>query len=583
MLEDILLQVNKPARYIGGEWNLPKKDFTQAEIKFALCFPDLYEIGMSNLGMRIIYGILNNIPDVSCERFFSPDCDLEKILRSNNIQILSLESKSRLKDFDIIGFSLGYELNYTNVLNILDLGGIPLKSTLRNETFPLIIGGGPCAFNPEPMHEFFDLFIVGEAEETILKIIDTYRILKGKFKASAMNKQELLVMFSAIEGVYAPSLYDAIYDNEGGLREFKPKFSGTAVKIKKSFVQDLNSAYFPRDWIIPYISIVHDRITLEIMRGCPNRCRFCQARSQYFPFRTRELNNILDIAADTYAATGYEEISLSGLSVSDYSNIEKLLESLVGLFKEKAVSLSLPSIKPKTMIGKISTLISTIKKTGLTFAPESATERLRQVLGKDFNLQDFFKGIEQAYASGYQHVKLYFMIGLPQEREEDLDAIIEFSNNVSQLRRKVNRAPAQVNISVNTLIPKPHTPFQWLNMEGLDTIKSKQDYLKEKINQHKRLKLSLHNRYMSVLEGIFSRGDRRLSQVVYSAFKRGARFDAWNDYFNWNIWQDAFSECNINPEFYLRQRKKSELLPWDFIDVGLSKEALEKEAEKINY
>ena len=591
MLDDILLQVNKPGRYIGQEWNLPKKDFDKADVKFALCFPDLYEIGMSNLGIRIIYAILNNLPDVVCERFFSCAPDMEKILRDKKMEIYSLESKKRLREFDFVGFSLGHELNYTNVLNILELGSIPLKSTFRNHNYPLVIGGGPCALNPEPLHEFFDLFVLGEAEEAILEIIDVYRKCKVKFKASGMNKQDLLVMLSHIEGVYAPALYEVRYNHEGKIEEFKSRTNGIPPKIKKRFIKDLNSAYFPSDWLIPYIQIVHDRITLEIMRGCPNSCRFCQARSQYFPFRQRELNNILNLADSAYKHTGYEEVSLCGLSVSDFSGIEELLKRLIGLFKENAVSISLPSIKPKSMIANISSLIASIKKTGLTFAPEAATERLRKIINKDFNTEEFFEVVQQVYISGYQSIKLYFMIGLPFEREEDLDGIIDLSSRTLELRKKAGKGLAQVNpaharrggvnVSINTLIPKPHTPFQWLKMEQVEGIKYKQDYLKRKI-RNTRLRLSLRNPQMSFLEGVFSRGDRRLSQVIFSAFNRGARFDAWDNYFVFDRWMDAFKEADIDPNFYLQDKSKDEFLPWDFLDVGISKEALIKEADKIS-
>jgi len=593
MLDDILLQVNKPGRYIGQEWNLPRKDFDKSYIKFALCFPDLYEIGMSNLGVRIIYGLLNNIPDVACERFFSCALDMEKIFRNKNIRMYSLESRKSLNEFDLIGFSLGYELNYTNVLNMLDLGSIPLQSSLRDHTYPLVIGGGPCVLNPEPMHEFFDLFVIGEAEEAILELIDIYRRFKSEFKASKINKEELLVMLSHIEGVYVPSLYEVRYTTEGKIGEFKPKSGDIPSKVRKRFVKDLDNAYFPLDWLMPYIQIVHDRITLEIMRGCPNRCRFCQARSQYFPFRQRKIKNILDLAYTAYKRTGYEEISLCGLSVSDFLGIEELSGCLIDLFKDKAVNISLPSIKPKAIVGNVSSLIATIKKTGLTFAPEAATERLRNILNKDFNIQDFFNVLEHVYTCGYKNIKLYFMIGLPSERQEDLDGIIELSTCVLELHKKINRATdsknmlnnkgkgrMQLNISINTLIPKPHTPFQWLKMEDVDSIKYKQDYLKTKI-RNTRIKCSFRNPYMSFLEGVFSRGDRRLSQVILSAFSKGARFDAWDNYFELDRWLDVFKSFHINPDFYLKEKSKDELLPWDFLDVGISKDLLVKEFDKI--
>ena len=589
MLEDILLQVNKPAQYIGGEWNVPKKDFQKAEIKFALCFPDLYEVGMSNLGARILYGILNNIEDVACERFFSVGIDMESLLRSRHLEILSLESHKRLQEFDMIGFSLGYELDYTNVLNILELGKIPLESSLRNQGHPLVIGGGSCVLNPEPMHEFFDLFVIGEAEEAILEIIDIYRRFKKQFKTSKIDKQDLLVMLAHIEGVYVPSLYKVIYDSIGKIEEFKPKIKDIPMRIKKRFIKDLDHAYFPLGWLIPYIQIIHDRITIEVMRGCPNACRFCQARSQYFPFRQKDIKNIINLASDIYKRTGYEEISLGGLSVSDHRDIEEIIKQLVHLFKDRGIGVCLPSIKPKNMLGGLSSLIASIKKSSLTFAPEAATERLRKILAKDFNVQDLFKAIEQAYLSGWQHIKLYFMIGLPSEEEEDLDAIIDFATLVLELKKKINPAsmgrsrvnqrPAQVNISINTLIPKPHTPFQWLKMEDLESIKYKYGYLRRKIN-NKRIKLSFHNSYMSFLEGVLSRGDRRLSKAILGAFKRGARFDAWDNHFSLDRWLAAFNESKIDPHFYLKEKSSTEFLPWDFIDVQIGKERLMMEFNK---
>ncbi|MBI5144864.1 MAG: TIGR03960 family B12-binding radical SAM protein, partial [Candidatus Omnitrophica bacterium] len=469
MLEDILLQVNKPGRYIGGEWNLPKKDFAKAEIKFALCFPDLYEVGMSNLGLRIIYSILNNIPDAVCERFFAPDIDMENVLREKHLEIFSLESQRKLREFDIIGFSLAYELNYTNVLNILDLGGIPLESSLRDKNFPLVIAGGPAAFNPEPMHAFFDLFVIGEAEEAVLEIINLYRENQAKFKAGRISKKEMLAVFSQIEGVYAPELYK----------------EGLSQKIKKRFLKSFDNADFLREWLVPYIQIVHDRISLELMRGCPNHCRFCQARTQYFPFRKRQPQKILAMAEEVYQRSGYEELSLSGLSVSDYTNIEGLLKDLIDSFKERGIAISLPSLKPKTMQSSLSAIIATIKKTGLTFAPEAGSERLRRVLGKDFCPEEFFKVIAGVYPLGYQHIKLYFMLGIPFEEKADLDGIIDFSVQVSELKRKFSKWPAELNLSINTLIPKPQTPLQWFKMIDLAEIKDKQDYLKNRARRYR--------------------------------------------------------------------------------------------------
>jgi len=580
MIDDILLQVNKPGRYIGREWNVPAKEFKKAGVRFALVFPDLYEVGMSNLGIRIIYGLLNSIDDVSCERFFSCEPDMENILRKNSLGNLSLETASPFREFDIAGFSLGSELDYTNVLNILDLNSVPLESRLRENSHPLIIAGGPCVLNPEPMHEFFDLFIIGEAEEAVLELIGLYREHQEEFKQGALSRQELLLLLAQVEGVYAPSLYEVKYNAEGKIEEFRPKVEGAPLKIKKRFAANFDSAFFPLEWLVPYIQIIHDRVTLEVMRGCPNSCRFCQARSCYYPLREKKAENLLKMAQELCRRTGYEEISLSGLSVSDYSQVQELICGLVGLFKEKGVAVSLPSIKPGSAVGGFSSLIAGTKKTGLTFAPEAGTVRLRNVLGKDFREGDFFSGLSQAYAAGYQHVKLYFMLGLPSEREEDLEAIIDFAQRVSNHRKNMNPAPARVNISINALIPKPHTPMQWFAMEGPAAIKEKQDYLKNRA-KNRRLVFSFHNRDMSFLEGVLSRGDRRLSRVILAAFKQGARFDAWGNRFSFEKWRSAFQECGIDPCLYLEERSRAEFLPWDFIDVGISKRALAEEFNKI--
>ncbi len=580
MLEELLLQVNKPARYIGEEWNVSRKAFEDAAIKFALSFPDLYEVGMSNLGIRIIYGILNSQPDIVCERVFSVNDDLEEKLRQEARSIFSLESKKPLKDFDLVGFSLGSELGFTNVLRILDLGFIPLKAAERDKSYPLVIAGGACSMNPEPMHEFVDCFMIGEVEESILEFIAVYREYMDKFSSGAMSKEELLIRLAQVQGVYCPSLYEVRYGEGGCIKEFKPRFPGLPAEIKKRFVRNLDQSYFPVDWLVPYIQVVHDRVPIEVMRGCPNRCRFCQARSQYAPLRFRSHKQIVDLAQCAYKSSGYEELSLIGLSVSDYPDIGKVLEDLNKLFQGKGISLSLPSIKAKAEVGNLSSIIARVKKTGLTFAPEAGSERLRNMLAKDFNEQGFFQALEEAYQSGYQHVKLYFMIGLPGEEASDLDAIIDFSVRVSELSRKVAGRPAQVNISINTLIPKPHTAFQWCGMDPQDSMKNKQDYLRSK-TRNKRLKLSFHNRSMSFLEGVLSRGDRRLSQVILSAFKNGARFDAWGDRFSIDKWMEAFKESQVDPESYLKGRQPDGVLPWDFIDVGLDRESLRQEYNKI--
>jgi len=576
MIENFLLQVNKPARYIGGEWNVSRNDFSKAEIKFALCFPDLYEVGMSNLGLRILYGILNNAPGVCCERFFSCAEDMEKLLRAQGREIFSLESGKPLRAFDLIGFSLGSELNYTNVLSMLELGGLPLKAAERDSRHPLIIGGGPCALNPEPMHEFFDLFFIGEAEEAILELIDAWRRMKQEYISGKISKTDLLIELTRIEGVYAPSLYEVTYDREGKIERFVPKSQAVSAVVKKRVVASLDTSFFPTEWLVPFIQIIHDRISIEIMRGCPNRCRFCQARSQYFPYRIRSVENVLGLADKAYLSTGYDEISLCGLSVSDYPGIQPLLQRLLAKFREKAVSISLPSIKARALTGELAELIATIKKTGLTFAPEAGTEKLRRILAKDFSEEEFFQALAQAYSAGYQHVKLYFMLGLPFEELADLDGIVEFSTRVSELRRKLNNSPAQVNLSVNAFIPKPHTPLAFCRMQGIEEIKERQAYLKARI-KNRRLKVSFHDPHMSFVEGILSRGDRRLGSVILNAYSKGARFDAWGNYFSFQKWQNAFCEEKIDPGFYLRPRPPEEILPWDHIDTGVSRKMLVEE------
>ncbi|MDD5670003.1 MAG: TIGR03960 family B12-binding radical SAM protein [Candidatus Omnitrophica bacterium] len=574
--ENLLLGVRRPGRYIGHEWNVSRKDHSQADVSFCLCFPDLYDVGMSNLGLRILYDILNKKDSFVCERLFCPDTDMQDVLKQNNKLLYSLESGTPVKDFDFLGFSLGYELLYTNVLSVLELSGIPCEAAFRDQTFPLIIGGGPCVLNPEPMHEFFDLFVIGEAEDASLEICDVYSRRKKDYREGRFSKEDLLRELAKIKGVYVPSLYDVKHSATGAVESFTPRYKDVPAIIEKRIVADLDKAVFPVQWLVPYVQVIHDRVTLEIMRGCPNTCRFCQARSLYYPLRFRAPDTVMNLAMETYRCTGYEEMALGGLSVSDYPGFGELLKPLVDYFKKYAVSISLPSIRPKLMLGSFSSLIASVRKTGLTFAPEAGSERLREVLSKNFETEDFFTAVEESYKAGYQHVKLYFMTGLPTEKIEDLDALSEFSVKVSDVRRKTNRGPAEVNISINTMIPKPHTAFQWAGMDGPDGMKEKQDYLKDKV-KNKRLKFNFHNRYMSFLEGIFSRGDRRLSRVILRAYKKGCRFDAWSEHFHFETWMDAFKEEGISPEYYLREKSTNELLPWDFISTGVSKDSLLRE------
>lgn len=574
MIDDRLLGLRKPARYIGSEWNVSTKSFDSSAFRALLCFPDLYEVGMTNLGIRILYAVMNGMEGVCCERVFAPDADMEKFLRENNLPLFSLESQKPAAEFDLLGFNIGYELGFTNILAILELGGIPLKTAERSDRDPIVIAGGSAVLNPEPMHEFIDGFFIGEGEEAIVEIVSIIRQFKG-----SESRRQLLRRLAAVEGVYVPSLYTADYDESGALTRFSPVDASVPAVVKKRFVADFENSFFPCEWIVPHIQIVHDRLTIEVMRGCPNHCRFCQARSQYYPFRVRKAERVLALAETLYANTGYEEISLAGLSVSDYPYLGDVLKPLVKRFKSEGVGLSLPSIKPKVLLGELSTIIASIRKTGLTFAPEAGTAQMRQAIGKDFDEEELFRTLEQAYLAGYQHVKLYFMIGLPSESRQDLDSIIDLAVRVSELRRKLKGRPAQVNVSVNTLIPKPHTPFQWAGMLQMDEIKERQEYIRGKA-RNRHLKFSFHNRSMSLLEGVFSRGDRRLSAVILAAFKKGARSDGWEEHFNFNSWMEAFAECGIDPLTYLREKTPGAKLAWDFIDTGVSRDALLLEYEK---
>ena len=589
---DLLLKIKKPSRYLANEHNVSKKDFASALIRFAICFPDTYEIGMSNLGLRILYGLLNRQAGVVCERVFAPQVDFENLLRSQNMPLFSLESEQPLLKFDIIGFSLGYELTYTNILNILNLSGIPLESKERRiGQYPLIMGGGACALNPEPIAEFFDLFLIGEAEEGILELIEAYRRLKKDNYPQLPTKADILDRLKSVEGIYIPSLYEVSYNNDGKIKDFTPTQRALPKVIKKRTLKDLSSAYYPTDWLVPYSEIIHDRITLEVMRGCPNRCRFCQARVYYHPCRFKDVEGLVNLAQKLYKSSGYEEISLMGLSVSDYYQIEKLLNQLLSVFKKEKVSISLSSVRAKVLLEKLISLIVEVKKTGLTFAPEAATLRLRKLINKDFDLAAFRTVVKQAYKLGYRLMKLYFMIGLPLETKDDLDAIFDFSLEVLEWQQDSDKKSPQLNLSISTMIPKPHTPFQWLAMDDLDQIQRKQDYLKSKVKPSavpqgnkelnklerikKRIRLKFHNRYMSSLECMLARGDRRLSRVILKAWQKGARFDAWYDHFSFSPRNEALEESNLDMAFYVnRRRGEDERFPWDFIDSGVSKEEL---------
>ena len=572
LTKELLLSVRKPARYIGGEVNSIKKDLSKMFLKVCLCFPDTYEIGMSHLGLRILYDLINKQKDCVAERVFSPWVDMEERLKTNHIPLFSLESKAAVRDFDILGFSLQYALAYTNVLNILHLSGIPLRASERRKQHPLVIAGGSCCLNPEPMAEFIDCFIIGEAEEVILEVIEIYKQHKLR---GGIERATLLKTLSLIEGVYIPSLYQV----EEKTYERTALDSKAPLVISKRYVRDLEKVLNLEHWIVPYIEIVHDRIGIEIMRGCPNNCRFCQARTSFYPWRILSAEKILETIRRLYRMTGYEEISLLSLSSSDHPQLDQIVKSLMEEFKNKGVSISLPSLRPNHLVGELSKLFSSMRKTTLTFAPEAGSERLRRLINKNVEIEELFDVARRAYQAGYRLLKLYFMIGLPTESREDLEAIRDMCVKLSQMKKEIDGHPARLNVTLSNFIPKPHTPFQWQAMTPPDDILEKQDDLRSLFRRSKgMIRVKFHDARASFLEAVLSRGDRRISRVIRHAFEAGAKFDAWGDLFNFSLWMDAFSRNSIDPKEYLIAKAFGDRLSWDFIDMGISRENLIKEA-----
>jgi len=583
--EDILLNVMRPARYIGREHNAVNKNPAKIKFNICLCFPEVYDVGMSNLGIRILYDILNLRKDLSCERAFCPWPDYQKVLRDNSLGLSSLESGTPLEKFDLLGFSVNNELNYTNILSMFSLNGIPFAAKERGGNFPLIIAGGNCSLNPEPIADFFDLIVIGEAEEAILDIVKICARFKKKYNRVCARKEDLLLELSKIPGIYVPQFYRVEYNEDMTVKEFAPGKNGISSVIKKVYVKNLDKCLRPLKWLVPNVEVIHDRIGIEIMRGCPHRCRFCQARSYFSPLRMRSPKTIFNLAKKLYKTSGYEQISLLSLSSSDYPFMEEIVGGLIKYFSSKAVSIALPSIRPKNITENISRLLSLQRKTGLTFAPEAGTDRLRRIINKDINIEELFQAAKGAYKAGYQRIKLYFMIGLPKEEDSDLEAIADLAHKLVYLRKDFARQAAQINLSISTFIPKPHTPFQWLNMVRIEEAKRKQSYLKRSVlsrpGLENKVKINFHNVHISVVEAALSRGHRGLSKVIQSAFDKGAKFDQWKDYFNFDIWRQAFSENGFDiEEFAARPVTLEKTLPWDFIDTGINKEFLKDEFRK---
>lgn len=571
-LDQILPRVTRPARYTGGEWNSITKDWDAIDVKIALAYPDIYEIGMSNLGLVILYDLVNREPKALVERVYAPWVDMEAEMRKATIPLFSLESRRPLKDFDIIGFSLGYELTYTNVLNMLDLAGIPVLAAQRDESYPLIIAGGSCSLNAEPMAEFIDLFVLGEGEEVILELLGTFR--RWKFEGSH-GKQELLRELAHIPGIYVPSLYQVDYHNDGTIAKIMPTSQGLGSSVKRRILIKLPPAVTKP--VVPYMATIHDRAAIEIQRGCTRGCRFCQAGIIYRPIRERPKEEVLAAVDELLRNCGYNELSLLSLSTSDYSEIESLVSALLARYREHNLKISLPSLRIDGLSLRLMDTITSGKKTGLTFAPEAGSERLRRVINKSVSQDDLIQTLETAAERGWNSVKLYFMLGLPTETLDDIESIVHMVRQGVPALRKGGGKALQLKVSTSAFVPKAHTPFQWVAQHTEEELNARIEALRLGMRKS-GLRLSWQDPKMSLLEGVLARGDRRLSQAIYRAWQLGATFDAWSEHFNYEKWGRAFDECGLDPAFYAnRQRPLDEIFPWAHIDVGISTTFLKRE------
>ena len=579
--DEILLQVEKPARYIGEEVNAVMKEKAKVDVRFAMCFPDVYEIGMSHLGIQILYDMFNRREDIWCERVYSPWTDLDQIMRKENIPLFALESQDPVKDFDFLGITIQYEMCYTNILQILDLSQISIYAKDRKEEDPIVIGGGPCTYNPEPLADFFDLFYIGEGETIYFELIDLYKQMKKEGK----SRKEFLKKAGQMEGIYAPSFYDVIYYEDGTVKEFLPLDEEMPKTIRKQIEMDVSHTYYPEKPIVPYMKVTQDRVVLEIQRGCIRGCRFCQAGQIYRPVRERDVNVLKDYAMKMLKSTGQEEITLSSLSSSDYSSLQELIYFLLDECEKRRVNISLPSLRIDDFSLDVMKRVQDVKKSSLTFAPEAGSQRMRDVINKGITKEDILNGSVEAFKGGWSRIKLYFMLGLPTETEEDMKEIAHLAEEIAMayytLPAEDRHGRISITASASFFIPKPFTPLQWATMTSMEEYKEKAKIVNDEMKaQHNRRSLNFqwHDAKTTILEGVFARGDRKLSKAIYDAYRLGCIYDAWTEHFQYDLWMKALEQNQIDVDFYTtRKRELDEVFPWDFIDIGVTKKYLQRE------